>query len=217
MGCLARLGCLVVLAALAIAAWFTRPYWLPYLDRDGRTSDTAALPVWQPLTREGARRAETELQKLERSGGPMYVSTTAGDLASYIVEELTRTLPSSADSIEVAAIDDRLHVRAQVRTSELGDRTALGPLAAMMAERERIELAGTIRIVRPGLAELQVRRLTIGTFNVPSAVLPGLVRQIMRGERTADLSPEGVPLRTPEYIADVRVRDGEITLYKATR
>jgi hypothetical protein len=217
MGCLARLGCLIVLAVLAIAAWFTRPYWMPYLDRDDSASETASLPVWQPLTREGARRAETELQKLERSGGPMYVTTTAGDLASYIVEELTRTLPSSADSIEVAAIDDRLHVRAQVRTSKLGDRTALGPLAGMMAERERIELAGEIRIVRPGLAELRVRRLTIGSFNVPSAVLPGLVRQIMRGERTPELSPEGVPLRTPEYIADVRVRDGEITLYKATR
>jgi len=215
MGCIARLGCLVMLAALGVAAWFTRPYWMPYLDRD-RAGAEPAVPVWQPLTPEGARRAEAELRLLESDGGPMYVNTTAGDLASFIVQELTSTLPSSADSIEVAAIGDRLHVRASVSTADLGDRRALGPLAGVFGDRERLELAGTIRVVRPGLSELQVRQLSIGSFSVPQAVIPGLVRQITRGERPPELSPGAIPLRTPEYIADVRVQNGQITLYRST-
>lgn len=214
MGCLARLGCLVVFAVLAVAAWFTRSFWLPLFDRDSTATETAALPTWQPLTPDGARRAEAELQRLQQPRGPMYVTTSAGDLASYIVNELTRALPGSTDSIEAAAIDDQLHVRALVRTAELGTTRELGPLAALLGERERLELAGTIRVIRPGLAELQVKQIRVRDLSIPSALIPNLIRQITRGERTEGLSPDGIPLRTPEYIADVRVQNGMITLYK---
>jgi hypothetical protein len=205
---------LVVLAALAVAAWFTRSFWMPFLDRDDTTAETAALPTWQPLTTEGARRAEAELQRLQQPRGPMYVTTSAGDLASYIVNELTRALPASTDSIEAAAIGDQLHVRALVRTAELGTTRELGPLAALLGERERLELAGTIRVIRPGLSELQVKQIRVRDLSIPSALIPNLVRQIVRGERTEGLSPDGIPLRTPDYIADVRVQNGMITLYK---
>jgi hypothetical protein len=38
-----------------------------------------------------------------------------------------------------------------------------------------------------------------------------------RAERPAGVAPDGIPLKTPPYIGDVRVTDGRITLYKTTQ
>ncbi|MEX2180371.1 MAG: hypothetical protein WD801_16770 [Gemmatimonadaceae bacterium] len=213
MGCLARLGCLVVLAVLAVAAWFTRSQWLPMI-RSRMAAETAAVPTWQRLTEAGAARADSALRRLQAPGGPMYVNATAGDLASYIARELTQTIPAFTDSLEAAAIDDRLHLRAFVRTADLGDRQSLGPLAVLLGERERLQMGGVLRIIRPGLAELQIKEFRIRDLALPQPLIPRIVQQIIRGERSPGLSEEGIPLATPDYIADVRVQNGLITLYK---
>jgi hypothetical protein len=217
MGCLKKIGCLVFLVLLALAAWLTRGYWMERVPGiGGRARATTAEGTWQPLTPAGASRARTALERLRSPRGPVYLTIAPGDLAAYIAQELTKTLPASTDSIEAAAIGDRLLVRARVRTSDLGDRSALGPLAMLLGERERIQLGGTLRIIRPGYAELQVKELRIRDFPLPQALIPRLIRQITRGDRPPELSPEGLPLRTPPYISDVRVSDGQITLYKTT-
>jgi hypothetical protein len=84
----------------------------------------------------------------------------------------------------------------------------------LLGDRERIELGGTLHIVRPGLAELRVREIKIRDLSIPSPVIPRLVRQISRGERPPELSSDGIALQTPDYIGDVRVTNGRITLYK---
>lgn len=212
-----KLGCLVGLVLLlivGIVAWFTRASWIRMLPGRGDNTATSALPTWQPLTPAGAQRAKGSLERLRVSSGPVSVTVVPGDLAAYIFQELSRTLPSSADSIEAAAIGDRLYVRAVVRTADLGDRGAFGPLSMLFGDRERLQLGGTLRIIRPGFAELQVKELKIRDFNVPQGLIPRLVRQISRGERPPELSPDGLPLRTPDYIGDVRVSNGQITLYR---
>jgi hypothetical protein len=144
----------------------------------------------------------------------VFVTIVAGDLATYILQELSRTLPTSADSIEAAAIGDRLCVRAVVRTSDLGDKGSLGPVAMLLGDRERLQLCGVLRIIRPGSGELQVKELRVRDLNLPQPLIPRLIRQLSRGERSPDLSPDGLALRTPDYIGDVRVQNGQITLYK---
>lgn len=212
-----KLGCLVALVlliVLAIVGWFTRASWMRVLPGRARDTATPTVATWQPLTPAGAERAKGSLERLRVPAGPAYVTVAPGDLAAYIFQELSRTLPSSADSIEAAAIGDRLYVRAVVRTADLGDRGAFGPLSMLFGDRERLQLGGTLRIIRPGFAELQVKELKIRDFNVPQGLIPRLVRQISRGERPPELSPDGLPLRTPDYIGDVRVSNGQITLYR---
>ena len=215
MRCLGRLGCLAVVVLLAVGAWFTRDLWMSKLRRTPR-SDAAdvAAPTWQPLTVEGARRARTTLQRLQSRSGPVFANVAAGDLAAYIMQELSNTLPSSADSIQAAAIGDRIFLRAVIRTSDLGDKAALGPVAMLLGDRAPVQLGGVIRILRPGLGEFQVKELRLNDFPLPQALIPRLIRQISRGERPAGMSPDGLPLLTPDYIADVRVSNGKITLYK---
>jgi hypothetical protein len=217
MGCLKTLGCLFLILLLAGAAFFTRGMWLPMIGGRGAgnavVSDTSA---WKPLTPAGAERARVALDRLRAPRGPAYLTLGPGDLAAYIVQELSRALPASADSIEAAAIGDRLYVRTTLRTSDLGDRSSMGPLAVLLGERERVQLGGTLRIIRPGLAELQVKEFRIRDFALPQAIIPRLIRQISRGERPPELSPDGLALRTPDYIGDVRISNGQITLYKST-
>jgi len=205
------LGCLVVIAIIAAAAYFTRDKWLAKLPLPGRSS--AATRVWQPLTVDGAKRAQAALQQLRAPRGAAYADVAPGDLAAYIFQELSHSLPSSADSVEAAAIGDRLFVRAIVRTKDIG-AGALGPLSALLGERERIQLGGTLRIVRPGLAELQVKEMKIGNLSVPGPLIPRIIRQISSTNRPPEISQDGLPLQTPNYIGDLRVSDGKITLYK---
>lgn len=214
-GCLKALGCLFLVILIAIAAFFTRGYWWSKVWRFGGDSAAVAdASTWQPLTGEGAQRARAALEQLRSNRGPVYRTVRPGDLAAYIVQELSKTLPASADSIEAAAIGDRLYVRASIRTSELGDPAALGPFAMLLGDRERIQLGGTLRIIRPGFAELQVKEFRIRDFAVPPALIPRLVRQLSPAQRSPELSPDGLPLRTPDYIGDVRIADGQITLYR---
>lgn len=207
------MGCLVVLALLGVAAWFTRDRWtsrVPWLDR---ADTTVTLPGWQPLTPEGAARARTALERLERRGGPVYSNVAPGDLAAYIFQELSGALPEGADSIEAAAIGDRLYVRASIPTALLGDRRSLGPMAALLGEREPVRLGGVLRILRPGLGEFRVTELRLRDFPLPQPLIPRIVGQLSRN-RPAGVADDALPLRTPEHIADVRVANGMVTLYK---
>src|SRR5688572_14257688 len=216
MGFIKAIGCLVVIVAIAAVAYLSRGLWWGRVTgRNPVDSVSVAALTWQPLTTEGSVRARQALQRLAARTGPQYVDVAPGDLAAYIFRELSRTLPSSADSIQAAAIGERLHVRALILTSDLGAKDALGPISMLLGTQERVQMGGTIRIIRPGFAEFQVKEFRIRDFALPQALIPRLIRQITRGARPPGLAPDGLPLRTPVYIGDVRVSNGKITLYKA--
>ena len=58
MGCFARLGCLVLLAVLAVAGWFTRDQWLPKFTGHASAPSSAATSTWQPLSPEAGARGK---------------------------------------------------------------------------------------------------------------------------------------------------------------
>jgi hypothetical protein len=221
VGCIGKIGCLFVLALLAAVGWIFRDRWLPMVRGGAGGGDTALVAaregVWQPLTPQGGERARRALASLQQPAGPMTVTVGVSDLASYVFQELSRQLPPSADSVEAMAQGDRLNVRASVRLQELGGRDVLGPLAGMLGDRERLQIGGNLRVVRPGLGELVVREIRVGQLPIPSALIPRLLRQTSRRERPEGLSETGLPLRLPEYIGDVRVSGGAVTVTKAAR
>jgi hypothetical protein len=221
MGCVSRLGCLVVLLVVGAAAWVFRDQWLPLVgDRARPGVDTAVVVsregVWQPLTPQGGERARRALGQLEQPNGPAAVVVGVPDLAAYVYQELARQLPPSADSVEAMAQGDRLYLRASVRIQELGAKEMLGPLAAMLGDRERLQIGGNLRVVRPGLGELVVRELRVGELPIPPGLIPRIIRQISRN-RPAEISESGLPLRLPPYIGDVRVAGGTMTITRAAR
>jgi hypothetical protein len=202
---------LVFLAGGAVFLWL-------YLERPRRAAEsTSTAPVWERLTPQGAERARTSVQLLSRPSGPVFTNIGGADLAAYIFDELSKQLPPSAQDLEAAVIDDRLHVRALVKVSDFGGAGSLGPLAAMLGDREPVEFGGTLELVRPGLAQYRVKVLRLRELSVPSRMIPRLLQRVARGSRPPGLAEDGLPLEIPAFIADVRIGQGHVTLYKSTQ
>jgi hypothetical protein len=212
MGCFARIGCLVLLVILACVAYLTRDRWLSHVPGYHPPATATNSPAWQPLTDTGAARASTALQKLAQPKGPVFQTLSGADVASYIFKALARTLPGSADSVEAMVAGDRISVRANVRVADVAG--AIGPLAGMLGDREHVQFTGTLRVVKPGVAEFQVLEAKVGQLSVPKAMIPRLIQQVDKSKRGPELSPNGIPLAIPRYVGDIRVSNGKITLYK---
>jgi hypothetical protein len=196
---------------MAVAIWL-------YLERPRQSAEAgAAAPVWEPLTPEGAERARTAVQRLSRPTGSVFANVGGADLAAYVFDELSKQLPPSAQQLEAAVIDDRLHVRALVKISDFGGASSLGPLAAMLGDREPVEFGGTLELVRPGLAQYRVKVLRLRELSVPARMIPRLLQRVARGARPAGLADDGLPLEVPTFIADVRIGQGNVTLYKSVQ
>jgi hypothetical protein len=213
MGCLSRFGCLAVLACIAIVAWITKDRWLQRVTGHA-PANVATGPVWEPLTPQGAERTRKMLERLSKPSGPVFGNLSGGDVASYVFQSLAKQLPQSADSVEAAVIGDRLYIRASVKLQDLGGTSVLGPLAGMLGDRERMEFGGSFHVIRPQLAEYQVKDIKIRDLSIPSTMIPRLLRQTERGSRPDGLSSDGLPIVVPAYLGDVRIADGRVTLYK---
>jgi hypothetical protein len=216
MGCIARLGCLVMLALIAVAGWLTRDQWLPKLTGRAATTESAAVSTWQPLSPEAGARGKKKIDELSSPAGPVYSNLTASEVASYVFQTLARTIPASADSAEAAVIGDALYVRAVVPIRDIAGTGVLGPLGGLLNDRERLQLGGGFRVIRPGLSEFEVREIKLRDFKVPSGAIPRLVQQISRGNRPEGVAPNALPVTTPRSLADVRIANGRVTLYKTT-
>lgn len=214
MGCIARLGCLVVLAFLAIGAWFTRDRWMSKVTGSGPAVVTTS--TWQPLSPAAGARGKRTIESLQSSTGPVFANLSAAEIASYVFQTVGRTLPTSADSVEAAVIGDALYVRAIVPVRDLAGSGALGPLGGLLNDREKITIGGGFRVVRPGLSEFQVREIKLRDFKVPRGAIPRLLQQISRGNRPDGIAADALPVPTPATLADVRIANGKVTLYKTT-
>jgi hypothetical protein len=214
MGCIARLGCLILLVCLAVGAWLTREKWLPTIT--GKPAVTSTAPGWESLTAEAGAAGKKKLEELAKPSGPVFTNLSATEVASYVFQTLTRTIPAQADSAEAAVVGDALFVRAVVPVREIAGTGVLGPLAGLLNDRERLQLGGTFHVIRPGLSEFEVREIKLRDFKVPTGAIPRLVRQLSHGERPVGVAPNALPVTTPRSLADVRIANGKVTLYKTT-
>src|SRR3954469_1603225 len=214
MGCLRRMGCLIVLAALAIGLWITQPRWMPFIRRASNTPQPVVERVWQPLSPDAAERGRKAIDGLSLARGPVYANLTANEIASYVVQAAGGAFPAPADSVEAAVIGDVLYVRAIVPTKAIASSGVLGPLAGLLNERERVSLGGSFHVVRPGLSEFRLRDVKLREFSVPRAAIPRLVQQITKGKKTEGVADNALPVPTPPSLADVRIANGRVTLYK---
>ena len=191
--CLGRLGCLFLILVAGAYAYLTRDRWIARVT--GGTDSTTV--TWQPVTDPGAKEAEQAL-------------------AALMVASTGHRLPASLDSVEAAVIDETVRVRARVRLDDIRGLDALGPLAGVLGNTERIEFTGTMAVLRPGLGEFRVASVKIRDFQLPRAAVPRLLARLDSSVRPEGVSPDGIAITIPDYIGDVRIARGEITLYKRT-
>jgi len=223
-GCFRRLGCLVFLLIIAVLAWFNRDrletiyrrYAGDHPPRDSASVATGVSGGWEALTSDKANRGQAAVQSLSAPGGPAFVNLSAGEAASYIFLAVAKQLPASSEDITSSIRNDRLYVRANVALKDFGGSAVLGPLAGLLGDRDTLQLGGTIDVLRPGMGEFQVKDVRFGSFPVPDAIIPRLVRRIRKGEMPEGLANNALPMPLPSYIGDVRIANGRITVYKST-
>jgi hypothetical protein len=215
MGCITRLGCLIVLLVVGFAAYLTRDRWmdkLPWRSSHPETTVTTA-DAWLPLSEAGATRTRDALKKLSTPRGPVFLTLQGSDVASYVFMQIVKQMPASTDSFAARIDGDHIRLRARMRTSDLGGAVT-GVLGKLLGDRERVEMGGTLRVIGKGQAEFRVDAVKIRDIGLPSALINRLVRAVTRGPRPAGLDENGLPIAIPSYIGDVRVQNGKITLYK---
>jgi hypothetical protein len=212
-GCIRRLGCLVILL-LAAGIW----YWYARVEPSRRASAASSATSaggWEPLSQTNAERGQRAVTSLAQRSGPVFANLTPSEAASYIFLAASKQqLPPSAQSIRSAIIGDRLYVKANVALNEIGGKKVLGPLADFLTDRDSVQLGGTINVIRPGLGQFLVQDVKLGKLDVPSPLVPRLVAEIRRGEIPAGVAQNGFPMAFPEYISDVRISNGRITIYR---
>ena len=211
-GCLGRIGCLIVVLALAAGAWFTRDRWLGRGPERAATS--AAEGVWEPLTEEGATRARQAVASLGTRAGPVFANLRPGDLASYVFLSLQKALPAEANETRAAVIGERLYVRTLMSPSDLGGKETLGSLGGFFTARDTVLFGGTFEVLEPGLAQYRIEEIRAGRLAIPKAMIPRLVSRIRKGGAREKLAPNGLALEIPPHVGDVRVARGRVTLYK---
>jgi hypothetical protein len=99
-GCLKRLGCLVIVAAVCAVGWLTRDRWLPYIwHRPGGAHATAPAtlpPAYELVTPESATQGKDAINHLSGRAGPVFANLSGAEFTGYVVQELSRQLPASA-------------------------------------------------------------------------------------------------------------------------
>jgi hypothetical protein len=69
-------------------------------------------------------------------------------------------------------------------------------------------------VVEPGLGEFRVASVRIGELALPRAAIPRLIERLDKTTRPAGIAPDGIAISIPDYIGDVRVARGQVTLYR---
>ena len=61
-----------------------------------------------------------------------------------------------------------------------------------------------------------MREIKLREFKVPSGAIPRLLQQMSKGNRPAGIAADALPVATPKSLADVRIANHQVTLYKTT-
>ena len=215
MGCIARLGCLTLLAILAVAGWLTKDRWMHTVTGGAPVASHGPELLWQPLSPAAGERGRRAIEAMSKPSGPVFANLTAAEVASYVFQTAGKTLPAGADSAEAAVIDDALYVRAVVPMRQIAGSGVLGPMAGLLNDRERLSFGGSFRVVRPGLSEFQIREVKLRDFRIPSGAIPRIVQQLSHN-RPDGLASDALPVPTPKSLGDVRIANHRVTLYRTT-
>lgn len=216
-GCIYKMGCGLLLLILGAAGWHFRDKWVPKVKERFTAEAPATGAGWAPITVSGGTRAKDRIASLGRRNGPAYVTLTPSEFAAYVLGSALSGVAAGDTATQAVVQDGMLYIRTRVRLSDLGGKDALGPLARVFSETEPLMVAGTLSVVRPGLAQFRLKEVAVRELKVPRSAVGTLVKRWGPTPRPDSLATDGLPVTLPADIVDLRLADGKITLYKKTQ
>lgn len=194
----------------------TAPARVPDAARPAPSTERGAAPrpadVAEQAPRPGRpsaaalRSARAKEASMARRDGPSYVVLTADEMASLIADGLDPAARAALDSLETTLMVDRFELRGQIKTAVL--EGMLGPLGAMLNEREPLVIAGAARVAGVGVVAWEPDSLMLRAFPFPRAAIPLLVNRLTGGNDGTLL------IAVPPTVGDLRIRPSGATFYR---
>ena len=169
-------------AAAAILGFVVGDRWLPRAD--GQAHETTAVRMWSSVTDSAAASVNAKLLAIGDSDESDRVSLSATDVAALVFRS-PRRRHVAIDSLE-ARIDSVVWIRGRLRGGS------------------RFELAGDVRIVRRGLAELRIDHMVIDGVDADSA----RVARMVVGVRSRSADWDRMRFEVPGSVEKIGVASG---------
>lgn len=200
---LARIGCLTIIAAVALGAWHYRGEISAAL---GRVE--IAAPAGEP-SEDLARAAEEKLLSLAESDRTE-VSLSEVELQSLLSYRVTPHLPSGIEDPLVRLEDSAVVLSALLRPDQLERYAPPDLLRQFIADTARAAAVLVPGIRRPGTGQVTVSGLQAGALIVPSMMIPFILQNIQIPGVDASGSDILVPL--PLRVSAIEVAGGAVVV-----
>jgi hypothetical protein len=199
---------------VAGAAYITRHKWVP-LVLPGRGDDVASLK-WKPISSDAAARARRAMVRLDQPTGPVFANLTPEEFASFLLDSAASILANPPRPVEAAVQRDKFLLRTTLRIADLGVENA--PFLGGVAEKTAtVVIGGTLSVERAGLGEWRVKSIRVDAIEVPGPMLARVTRTLARRMQRAGTRDDAFGFSLPAQVADLRLDNDKITLYKAAK
>jgi hypothetical protein len=212
MGCLTaplKLLLFIIFVLLLVAGWLYRDRLGDIAGAAWREAKGEAPAAAQPgaPSREGLASARRKIGTLA-AGRADSVVLTADETASLLRDGLDPLAGAFFDSMQVRLLEERISVAAVIRTGRL-PADVLGPFSNAVREREPVRADGSLRVTGQGEGAWDVQRMQFRDIPLPKDAIPKLL-----GRAMGDTIGRAIPVRLPAGVADLRVREAGLTLYR---
>ena len=204
-GCLRRLIMLVILVALAGAAWLYRDR-IVQAWREARGLREAPLVASEALAAAAAARIDSlTAGRLERA------AFAEVELQSLLLYRYAGVLPGFVDSARVELDGDRMRLGGRVPLDRLPSGGALGDVAAVLPDTTELTLTGTVLPLDAGRVALGVDQVTAARIPLPRRIIPAALSRLGRTDEPG-LPEDAIALRLPKGVSSAYVRNDSLVL-----
>jgi hypothetical protein len=188
----------LVALAFALGVGVGDRWLLPAIKGDSAAE--AANGGWMSVGDSAGARLDGILLRLGRTPAPLTVSLSPADAAVLIFGSASQFRPTVVDSVEARVDSARSFLTIRGRVGQ--------------GERVRFEVGGEIGVVRSGIGELRLSRLSLGG---DSLVAPGELRRLIGSQQAFRAEATRIRFSLPRYVAAIGVRDGRVLLVTSAR
>lgn len=205
--CLARVGCLALILAVAFGGWFFRG---DIGDLWRRLEITSAS---QP-SEELADRAARKLEVLASRDGARRLDLDQAEIQSLLTYRAGPVLPPGIDDPVVEIRDSTILLSARVDPGGLEGLASPEVVERMFSDSSRVVVELLPGVVAPGIARARVVTLQAGSIVVPAMMIPWVLESVeMPGVETTGVI---LLLPTVEKVERFEVEAGRLVLELAT-
>ena len=193
MGCMRRIVLLVVLLALAAAAWLFRDRLIA-MWHDLRSDDAP-----QNVSPELAESAEQKLATMSEPNAPDRVTLSSAELQSYVTYRMAEALPSFILDPVVTVDEGDLKVSARVPTDEVAGMRGMGgseEILSMLPDTTEVEAKGHLIPLGDGRVGLAVDEVSAASIPLPARMIPRILESMGRRDEP-NLPREALAVRLP--------------------